>query len=148
MTKYNKGKFKPKNPQKYKGNPTEIYWRSSWELKLMLYLDEHKEVVSWGSEEIIIPYRSPLDNRIHRYYPDFIVTKINSEGKRETALIEVKPAKQTVPPKKREKVTRSYITEVKTWGVNEAKWKAALEFCKDRGWTFHIFTEKELGIKF
>lgn len=148
MTKYNRGKFKPKNPQKYKGNPTEIFWRSSWELKLMLYLDEHKDVISWGSEEIIIPYRSPLDNRIHRYYPDFIVTKINSEGKRETAIIEVKPAKQTVPPKIREKVTKSYITEVKTWGVNEAKWKAALEFCKDRGWTFHIFTEKELGIKF
>lgn len=114
----------------------------------MLYLDEHKEVISWGSEEIIIPYRSPLDNRIHRYYPDFVVTKINSEGKRETAVIEVKSAKQTVPPKIREKVTKSYITEVKTWGVNEAKWKAALEFCKDRGWTFHIFTEKELGIKF
>jgi hypothetical protein len=148
MTKYNKGKFKPKNPQKYKGNPSEIYWRSSWELKLMLYLDEHKEVISWGSEEIIIPYRSPLDNRIHRYYPDFVVTKINSEGKRETAVIEVKPAKQTVPPKIKEKVNKSYITEVKTWGVNEAKWKAALEFCKDRGWTFHIFTEKELGIKF
>lgn len=148
MTKYNKGKFKPKNPQKYKGNPTEIYWRSSWELKLMLYLDEHKEVVSWGSEEIIIPYRSPIDNRIHRYFPDFIVTKINSEGKKETALIEVKPAKQTSPPKKQTKITKTYITEVKTWGVNEAKWKAALEFCKDKGWTFHIFTEKELGIKF
>lgn len=148
MTKYNKGKFKPKNPQKYKGNPTEIYWRSSWELKLMLYLDDHKDVISWGSEEIIIPYRSPIDNRIHRYYPDFVVTKINSQGVRETALIEVKPAKQTVPPKVQKKVTKSYITEVKTWGVNEAKWKAALEFCKDRGWTFHIFTEKELGIKF
>jgi hypothetical protein len=53
-----------------------------------------------------------------------------------------------VPPKKKDKITRSYITEVKTWGVNEAKWKAALEFCKDRGWSFHIFTEKELGIKF
>jgi hypothetical protein len=114
----------------------------------MLYLDEHKDVISWGSEEIIIPYRSPLDNRIHRYYPDFVVTKINSEGRRETAIIEVKPAKQTVPPKIKEKVTKAYITEVKTWGVNEAKWKAALEFCKDRGWTFHIFTEKELGIKF
>lgn len=148
MTKYNRGKFKPKNPQKYKGNPSEIYWRSSWELKLMLYLDEHKDVISWGSEEIIIPYRSPLDNRIHRYYPDFIVTKINNEGRKETAIIEVKPAKQTVPPKIKEKVTKAYITEVKTWGVNEAKWKAALEFCKDRGWTFHIFTEKELGIKF
>jgi len=148
MAKYNKGKFKPKNPLKYKGNPTEIYYRSSWELKLMLYLDDHKDVVSWCSEEVIIPYRSPVDGRVHRYYPDFLVTKINNEGKKETALIEVKPAKQTVPPKKKDKITRSYITEVKTWGVNEAKWKAALEFCNDRGWSFHIFTEKELGIKF
>ena len=148
MVKYNQGKFKPKNPEKYKGNPTEIYWRSSWELKLMLYLDEHKDVINWSSEELAIPYRSPIDGRVHRYYPDFVVTKINSEGKRETALIEVKPSKQTVAPKKQSKITKSYITEVKTWGVNEAKWKAALEFCKDRGWTFHIFTEKELGIKF
>ena len=114
----------------------------------MLYLDDHKEVVNWGSEEIIIPYRSPIDGRVHRYYPDFVVTKINSEGKRETAIIEVKPANQTIPPKRLEKPTKRYITEVKTWGINEAKWKAALEYCKDRGWTFHIFTEKELGIKF
>jgi hypothetical protein len=148
MAKYNQGKFKLKNPQKYKGNPTEIYYRSSWELKLMLYLDEHKDVLNWGSEELSIPYRSPIDGRIHRYYPDFIVTKINNEGKRETVLIEIKPSKQTVPPTKKSKITKSYITEVKTWGVNEAKWKAALEYCKDRGWSFHIFTEKELGIKF
>jgi hypothetical protein len=148
MTKYNKGKFKPKNPNKYKGNPTEIVWRSSWELKLMLYLDEHKDVISWGSEEVIIPYRSPIDGKVHRYFPDFIVTKINKEGKKETSIIEVKPEYQTKPPKKKSKVTKTYITEVKTWGINEAKWKAALEFCKDRGWSFHIFTEKELGIKF
>jgi hypothetical protein len=113
----------------------------------MTYLDLHKDIVTWGSEELIIPYRSPIDNKIHRYFPDFIVTKINKEGKKETALIEVKPAAQTKPPKKQEKVTRKYITEVTTWGINEAKWKAANEYCKDRGWSFHIFTERELGIK-
>jgi hypothetical protein len=142
-----KGFFKPKNPKKYKGDPTNIIYRSGWELKLMLYLDDHKDVLSWGSEEVIIPYRSPIDGRIHRYFPDFIVTKINKEGLKETALIEVKPSSQAKPPKKQEKITKRYITEVKTWGTNEAKWKAATEFCKDRGWTFHIFTEKELGIK-
>lgn len=113
----------------------------------MTYLDLHKDIVTWGSEELFIPYRSPIDNKIHRYFPDFIVTKINKEGKKETALIEVKPAAQTTPPKKQEKVTRKYITEVTTWGINEAKWKAANEYCKDRGWSFHIFTERELGIK-
>lgn len=142
------GYFKPKNPQKYKGDPTNIVYRSGWELKLMLYLDSRKEVVSWGSEEIIIPYRSPIDGKIHRYYPDFIVTKINKEGRKETFIIEVKPYSQTIPPvKTKTKKQKSFLTEVKTWGMNEAKWKAASEYCKDRGWTFHIFTEKELGIK-
>lgn len=143
-----KGFFKPKNPQKYRGNPTNIIYRSGWELKLMLYLDGHKDVISWGSEEVIIPYRSPVDGKIHRYFPDFLVTKMNKDGLKETALIEVKPKSQTQPPKKQEKITRRYLTEVKTWGVNEAKWKAAVEYCKNKGWSFHIFTEIELGIKY
>lgn len=142
-----KGFFKPKNPKKYRGDPTNIIYRSSWELKLMLYLDEHKDIITWGSEELIIPYRSPIDGRIHRYFPDFIVTKINKEGIKETVVIEVKPSSQTKPPKKQQNMTKRYLTEVKTWGMNEAKWKAALEYCKDRKWSFHIFTEKELGIK-
>ena len=147
MRKY-QGFFKPKNPQKYKGDPTSIVYRSSWELKLMLYLDSKKDVVCWGSEEVIIPYRSPIDNKIHRYFPDFIVTKINNEGRKETAIIEVKPYSQTIPPKViGNKNSKKFLTEVKTWGVNEAKWKAASEYCRDRNWTFHIFTEKELGIK-
>ena len=143
-----KGFFKPKNPQKYRGNPTNIVYRSSWELKFMLYLDEHKDILAWSSEELIIPYRSPIDGKVHRYFPDFVVTKINKQGLKETLLIEVKPEAQTRPPKKQNNITRKYLTEVKTWGVNEAKWKAATEFCKDRGWSFHVFTERELGIKF
>lgn len=142
------GYFKPKNPKKYKGDPTTIVYRSGWELKFMLYLDSRQEVVEWSSEELIIPYRSPIDGKIHRYFPDFLVTKINKEGKKETAIIEVKPRKQTVPPTKPQgKPSRKFLMEVKTWGVNEAKWKAATEYCKDRGWSFEIFTEKHLGIK-
>ena len=146
-----KGSFRPKNPQKYRGDPSNIIYRSRWELKLMMYLDDHKDVISWGSEEVIIPYRSPIDGRMHRYFVDFIVTKINTNGLRETSLIEVKPAAQTRPPviqENKSKRSRRYINEVMTWGVNEAKWKAATAYCKDRGWSFHIFTEKELGIKF
>ena len=142
-----KGFFKPKNPKKYKGNPTNIVYRSLWELKVMMLFDEHPNILSWGSEEVIIPYRSPVDGKLHRYFPDFIVTKINKSGIKETVIIEVKPLAQTKPPKKQEKITKRYLTEVKTWGINEAKWKAANEFCKDRGWSFHIFTEKEIGIK-
>ena len=141
------GFFKPKNPQKYKGDPTNIVYRSSWEFRMMTYLDERKEVINWGSETIIVPYRSPIDGKVHRYFPDFIVTKINKEGKKETVMIEVKPFYQTVPPKKTNKITKKYLTEVQTWGINDAKWKAAKEYCEDRGWSFHIFTENEIGVK-
>lgn len=144
-----KGYFKPQNPQKYKGNPTNIIYRSRWEWKLMQYLDMHPDVIEWSSEEFFIPYRSPVDNRIHRYFPDFCIKKINKDtNKTETVVIEVKPAVQTREPVKQKKVTRRYITEVMTYGVNQAKWKAANEFCADRNWQFVIMTEKELGIQF
>jgi len=143
-----KGYFKPKNPGKYKGNPTNIIYRSSWELKLMSYLDTHQDVIQWSSEEFCIPYRSPVDNRIHRYFPDFYVKKKNKDGVVEVVVIEVKPMAQTKEPKKPSKVTKRYINEVYTWGINSAKWKAAKEFCEDRKWSFQIFTEKELQIKF
>jgi hypothetical protein len=143
-----KGYFRPKNPDKYKGNPTNIIYRSRWELKLMSNLDEHPDVIQWSSEEFCIPYRSPVDGRIHRYFPDFWVKKRNPDGSFESIVIEVKPAAQCVPPKQQEKPTRRYINEVYTWGINSAKWKAAQEFCADRKWKFTIFTEKELGIRF
>jgi len=143
-----KGYFKPKNPAKYKGNPTNIIYRSSWELKLMDYLDKHPDVIQWSSEEFCIPYRSPVDNRIHRYFPDFCVRKKNKDGVIETVVIEVKPKSQTQEPKKPAKVNKRYINEVFTWGINSAKWKAAQEFCADRNWTFQIFTEQELKITF
>jgi hypothetical protein len=142
-----KGFFKPQNPVKYKGDPTGIVYRSSWELKFMSYLDKHDDVIVWQSEELFIPYRSPVDNKIHRYFPDFVVKKRDKDGTVKTVMIEVKPEAQTKPPKKPSKVSKRYINEVYTWGVNEAKWKAANEFCMDRGWSFHVFTEKQLGIK-
>ena len=143
-----KGFFKPKNPHKYRGDRNNIIYRSRWELRVMTFLDDHPDVITWGSEEVIVPYKSPIDGRWHRYFVDFIVTKINKDGVKETSLIEVKPASQTVPPQVSNKKTKRYITEVTTWGVNQAKWAAAEKFCRQKGWTFHIFTEKELGLKF
>lgn len=142
-----KGRFKPRNPHKYLGNPTNIIYRSLWECKLMKYLDDHPDVISWASEEIIIPYRSPMDRRMHRYYPDFYV-KRRINGKIKETIIEVKPLSQTQPPKKLpgKRPTAKYLREVKTYGINEAKWKAASEYCADRGWDFKIMTEKELGV--
>lgn len=144
--KFYKGFFKPKNPQKYKGNPTNIVYRSSWELKLMSWFDSHPDILLWGSEELAIPYVSPIDNKIHRYFPDFFVKKRSQSGKVETLLIEVKPYNQTIPPNTQTKRTKKYINEVYTWGINSSKWKAADEFCKDRMWKFVVMTEKDLGI--
>ena len=153
MAKYYQGRFKPKNPSKYMGDPTNIIYRSGWEFKLMRYLDSHPNVLQWGSEELVIPYRSPIDGRMHRYFPDFLVKQINKYGNKETILIEVKPKAQTVPPDITKaktatgKASRRYINEVKTWGINQAKWKAAEEFCDDRGWKFQIMHEGHLGVK-
>jgi hypothetical protein len=140
------GKFTPKNPQKYVGDHTNIIYRSSWECKVMTYLDKTDDVISWASEELIIPYISPVDKRYHRYFPDFLVKVKTKDNKLRTILIEVKPKKQTQEPEKKKKVTKQYINEVVTWGVNQAKWKAAEEYCLDRNWEFQIWTEKELGL--
>ena len=143
-----KGKFKPRNPQKYLGDPTNIVYRSSWELKFMGWLDSHSGVMQWGSEELIIPYRSPIDGRVHRYFPDFIIKKKTQDGKIDTVVVEIKPFAQTKPPTVKTKATKRYITEVQTWGINSAKWEAAVNYCKDRSWKFEIITEHELNIKF
>ena len=142
-----KGKFSPKNPKKYRGDPTGIIYRSLWELKVMKYLDDNRNVLEWCSEEVAIPYISPVDNRPHRYFPDFIVRMLMPDGKTKTVMIEVKPKAQTREPKIPTKKTRKYLTEVMTWGVNQAKWKAATEYCLDRQWEFKLITEVELGIK-
>lgn len=147
MAKY-QGYFKPRNPQKYKGDPTNIIYRSRWELLVMSRFDIDPNVIWWSSEETIIPYRSPVDNRIHRYYVDFTARLNKPGGGTRTVLIEVKPYKQTQPPVITEgkKKSRKYVNEVMTWGVNSAKWKAARAYCKDRGFEFMIMTEHELGI--
>ena len=141
-----KSRYKPTNPQKYNGNPNNIICRSSWERKFCRYCDLNENILEWGSEEFWIPYISPVDRRVHRYFPDFIIKVKESNGQIKTYVIEVKPAKQTRPPKPRKKVTQSYIYECKTYATNQAKWKAADEWCKDKRVEFKIITEKELGI--
>ena len=141
-----KGKYVPKNIHKYKGDYRNIIYRSSWELKFMKYCDSRSNVLEWGSEEIVIPYRSPLDNKIHRYYVDFYVKIKDSNDNIVKYLIEIKPSKQTVPPKKPQRQTKSYIYEVTEYVKNEAKWKAAKQFCDDKMWKFKILTESELKV--
>jgi hypothetical protein len=143
-----KGKFRPKHPKKYRGDPTKIIYRSLWERNCMRYFDDNPNVLKWSSEEVIVPYKSPLDGRYHRYFPDFLIRIKNKQGQLETIMIEVKPFKETKEPKPQKRLSKNYLYEVKTWSINKSKWEAAIEFCKDRKWKFMIITEKELGIKY
>ena len=106
----------------------------------MKFLDANEDVVQWSSEETIIPYKSPLDNKYHRYFIDFFVKRKDGS----IVLVEIKPYKQTQPPKGPAKRTRSYIYEASTYVVNQAKWKATEQYCLDRGYSFKIITEREL----
>lgn len=112
----------------------------------MMTFDTNPNIITWASEEVCIPYISPVDNKVHKYFPDFLVELKNRKGEIETLLIEVKPSKQTVEPKKPKngKMTRSYLTEVKSYAVNSAKWEAAKKACEKMGWEFKILTEKEI----
>jgi hypothetical protein len=147
------GRFRPKNPSKYKGDPTKIFYRSGWEYKFFRYIDIHPDVIWWQSEEVIVPYVSPIDGKRHRYYPDVVVHSRTKDGNQKTIMIEIKPKGQTRPPDIKNRntskgnISRRYLNEVKAWGVNEAKWKAAKAYCYQKGWEFQIYTEDQLGIK-
>ena len=108
----------------------------------MGFADSHPDIIQWGSEEFSIPYRSPIDGKIHRYFPDFWIKKKDNS----VMVVEVKPRSQTIQPNPQKKMTRRYINEVRTWGINSAKWKAAKAFCDDRNWRFIIMDEYSLGI--
>jgi len=142
-----KGKYRPSHPQKYKGNPTNIIYRSLWERHFMKYCDNNSNILEWGSEEIVLPYISPIDNRVHRYFPDFYIKVKENNGKIKKYIIEIKPKRQCMEPKVQQKKTKGYIYEVYEYVRNQAKWKAAEEWCKDRKWEFKVLTENELGIK-
>jgi hypothetical protein len=140
-----KGRFLPQNPQKYAGDANNIIWRSTWEKRVMEWLDRSDNVVYWASEELVIKYYSPIDNKIHRYFPDFTVKIKKKDGTVMTHVLEVKPEYQTRQPVMKRK-TKRFLEEQVTYIINQSKWKAATEFCKDRGWIFQIVTEKDLGI--
>ncbi len=142
-----KGKYQPSFPRKYKGDPTNIIFRSLWERKFMVYCDKNANVLEWASEEIAIPYVSPVDQRSHRYFPDFYMKVKETDGAIKKYVIEVKPLKQCSPPKKPKRQTKGYIREAFEYAKNQAKWKEAREWCADRQWEFKVVTEKELGIK-
>jgi len=139
-----KGKYTPQNPEKYVGDPKNIIYRSLLERRFMVFCDTNPSVMRYASEEFFIPYLSPVDNRIHRYFPDFYIEVQKADGSIDKIVIEVKPSKETEPPKLNKRKTQRYLNESKTFAVNTAKWDAARQFCEKKGFKFQILTEKEL----
>ena len=144
-----KGRYFPTNPKKYKGNPNQIIYRSLWERKVMVYCDKNDAIIEWGSEEVIVPYISPWDGKLPRYFPDFYMKVRQADGSTKKFIVEVKPKAQTKEPVRNPKrKTRKWFGEVKNWGINQAKWKSAQEYCKDQGMEFKIFTEDHINPKY
>lgn len=147
-----KGKFKPKNPQKYVGDVNNIIYRSRWESVFMTYLDRHSQILEWSSEQIFINYLSPVTRKFQRYFPDFLIKKKNQKtGEIERIMIEIKPFHETQPPsemasKKRKKTKNRLLKETQTYAINKSKWTYAIEWCKKRDIKFIILTEKELNL--
>ena len=140
------GKYKVKKPEKYAGNPNSVVYRSLWERQAFKWCENNPKVKLWNSEEIVVPYKSTVDKKLHRYFVDLLIQLDNKE----TYLIEIKPKNQTVPPKKRSRKTKKYINEVVTYAKNQDKWEAATQFAEHKGWKFQVWTEetlKNLGIK-
>jgi|TARA_B100001564_G_scaffold256382_1_gene218279 hypothetical protein len=143
-----KGIYKPSNPKKYKGDQSNIIYRSLWERKFMNYCDLNENILEWASEEFWIPYLDPTTNRVRRYFPDFFIKYKDKTGDIRRSVIEVKPMRETLEPKATKgKSRKTMINESMTYVKNQAKWKAAREFCADRKLEFKIMTEKELGIR-
>lgn len=136
-----KGEYTVKNRDKYVGvgNPRYL---SSWELVVFKKLDHHPDVIEWGAENVIIPYYSTADGRKRRYMVDIYMKYRDKQGKIRKELVEIKPFKETQPPKNsKRKKTSTYLQEVYTFAVNTDKWKAATKYAKDRKMEFRILTE-------
>lgn len=135
-----KGLYKVKNPEKYLGDVKNVVYRSGWERSVCIYLDESSQVKSWGSEETIIPYLCETDKKVHRYFMDFKITYTNGR----TVLVEVKPHKETIPPKTVGKPRKQVINETLKYIKNHSKWKATEEYVANKGWHFEIWDEHRL----
>jgi hypothetical protein len=141
-----KGKYTVKQPEKYVGDSTKVVFRSLWERNTFRWLEEQPNIVEWASEEIVVPYICQTDKKVHRYFIDVYFK--TADGKK--YLIEIKPKKETQPPKKPKRRSKRYLSESLTYIKNQSKWEAATKFAKENGATFQVWTEdtlKTLGIK-
>ena len=142
--KYKQGIFSPQNPGKYRGTLPIVY-RSAMELKAFRMLDSNSNVISWGSESVIIPYILPLDGKLHRYFIDLVALMKDKDGTEKKLLIEIKPAKFTLTPTQSpNKKPKTLLYEQLQWVRNQAKWSAAELWAKSHGFIFFIMTEKDI----
>ena len=137
MSKYSQGQFLPKNTHKIIGNAT-IWYRSSWELAMMTFLDTHPSVIQWASESVKIPYTNPLTGRRSQYVPDFLVLYQDKSGRQRAELVEVKPKKEAMLENAKSKRDKAFLM------INQAKWQAAMAWCAKNGVTFRLITEDHL----
>ena len=137
------GIYKPENPDKYDGDPTNIVYRSGLELKFFRYVDLNKNILKWGSETIVVPYVG-LDGKTHRYFIDLWVRVKTKKGEIKECLCEIKPLEFTKPPKKQKRITKQWKLKYKQWLTNQSKWDSAKKFAKQKGWGWEILTERDL----
>lgn len=140
---FHKRKYVPLFPEKYAGDPSNVIMRSSWETRFAIWCDKNPQIIKWSSEETVVPYVSPIDGRMHRYFVDFKIQTSNNK----TYLVEIKPKKQTLPPEGTKK-TKKFLLEASNYLVNQAKWEYAKRYAKDRNWEFIVITENELGLTY
>jgi len=141
-----KGRYTIKNPEKYAGDAKKVIYRSLWERNTFRWCENNPKVKLWNSEEVVVPYISSIDKKLHRYYVDLLIQMDNKK----TYLIEIKPKKETQPPQSRSRKTKKFINEQLTYIRNNEKWEAANKFAEHNGWKFQVWTEetlKNLGIK-
>lgn len=140
---YSQGLYKPRHPEKYKGNVDRIIFRSSWEMDFCRWADNNQRILEWASEPFSIPYVKPTDGKIHKYFPDFWIKYLNDQGQVVQEVVEIKPLKQQIAPTFVGKSKKAALYEAITWSINQAKWKSAEEFCNKYGMKFRKLAETQ-----
>jgi len=141
---YRQGIFKPTHPEIYRGSQPIIF-RSGMELKMFQICDSHQNILTWGSESVVLPYLSPLDGRMHKYFIDLVMEVKLATGGTQKFIVEIKPYKQTLPPvQSSKKKSKTILYETIQYQKNMSKWTSAKEWAAKKGYKFIIVTENEL----
>jgi hypothetical protein len=140
--------FSPINKSKYVGDVTKIVIRSQLEMRFAMWCDRTPAIKQWASEELVVPYKSPIDNKIHRYFVDFWMVTQNERGEHEKWWVEIKPKVETMPPampkKMTEKGRRNLQEATMTYYVNQAKWQSATSYAQKHAARFIVITDEDL----